>query len=53
MLYDDKAFYVFVSDNEYLTKRAELRKEHEKQIEEENKAKKLREAKDKLLEKLG
>ena len=40
-------------NNEFLTRRAELRKEHEKQIEEENKAKKLREAKDKLLEKLG
>jgi len=40
-------------NEEFLTRRAELRKEHEEQLENEKKAKELREAKDKLLEKLG
>ena len=42
------------SENEdFLTKRAELRKEHEEKLEEERKAKELREMKDQLLAKLG
>ena len=40
-------------NNEFLEKRAELRKKHEEKIEAEKKAKELREAKDKLLAKLG
>lgn len=40
-------------NEEFLTRRAELRKEHEEQLENEKKAKELRETKDKLLEKLG
>lgn len=40
-------------NEEFLTRRAELRKEHEEQLENEKKAKELREAKNKLLEKLG
>lgn len=40
-------------NDEFLTKRAELRAEHEKQLEEEKKAQELREAKDNLLKKLG
>lgn len=40
-------------NDEFLTKRAELREEHEKKQEEEKKAKELREAKDNLLKKLG
>ena len=56
----DQPFYndtdVSVARNEnddFLTKRAELRKEHEKQLEEERKEQELREAKDNLLKKLG
>lgn len=42
------------SENEdFLAKRAELREEHEKKLEEEKKAKELREMKDQLLAKLG
>lgn len=42
------------SENEdFLTKRAELRKEHEEKLEEERKAQELREMKDQLLAKLG
>ena len=42
------------SENEdFLTKRAALRKEHEKKLEEERKAQELREMKDQLLAKLG
>ena len=42
------------SENEdFLTKRAELRKEHEEKLEEEKKAQELREMKDQLLAKLG
>ena len=40
-------------NEEFLTRRAELRKEYEEQLENEKKAKELRETKDKLLEKLG
>ena len=40
-------------NDEFLTKRAELREEHEKQLEEEKKAEELRIAKDNLLKKLG
>ena len=40
-------------NEEFLTRRAELRKEHEEQLENEKRAKELRETKDKLLEKLG
>lgn len=40
-------------NDEFLNRRAELRKEHEKKQEEERKANELRDAKDKLLEKLG
>lgn len=40
-------------NDEFLNRRAELRKEHEEKQEEERKANELREAKDKLLEKLG
>lgn len=40
-------------NEEFLTRRAELRKEHEEQLENEKKTKELRETKDKLLEKLG
>ena len=63
-LYDvsvvDQPFYnatdvsVARSENdEFLTKRAELREEHEKQLEEDKRLKELREAKDDLLKKLG
>ena len=42
------------SENEdFLTKRAALRKEHEEKLEEERKAQELREMKDQLLAKLG
>ena len=40
-------------NDEFLEKRATLRKEHEDKLEEEKKQQELREAKDKLLEKLG
>lgn len=40
-------------NDEFLTKRAELREEHEKQLEENKKAEELRIAKDNLLKKLG
>ena len=40
-------------NDEFLTKRAELREEHETQLEEEKKAEELRIAKDNLLKKLG
>ena len=40
-------------NNEFLTKREELRKEHEEELEKERKEKELREAKDNLLKKLG
>ena len=40
-------------NDEFLTKRAELREEHEKQLEEKKKAEELRIAKDNLLKKLG
>lgn len=40
-------------NDEFLNRRAELRKEHEEKQEEERKANELREAKDKLLKKLG
>lgn len=40
-------------NDEFLNRRAELRKEHEEKQEEERKTNELREAKDKLLEKLG
>ena len=40
-------------NDEFLNRRAELRKEHEEKQEEERKANDLREAKDKLLKKLG
>ena len=63
-LYDvsvvDQPFYnatdVSVARNqndEFLNRRAELRKEHEEKIEEERKAKELRIAKENLLKKLG
>ena len=63
-LYDvsvvDQPFYnatdvsVARSENdEFLAKRAELREEHEKQLEEDKRLKELREAKDDLLKKLG
>ena len=63
-LYDvsvvDQPFYnatdvsVARSENdEFLAKRAELREEHEKQLEEDKRLKELREAKDNLLKKLG
>lgn len=40
-------------NDEFLTKRQELREEHEKQLEEKKKAEELRKAKDELLSKLG
>lgn len=62
-LYDvsvvDQPFYnatdvsVKSENDEFLTKRQELREEHEKQLEEEKKQEELRKAKDKLLAKLG
>ena len=63
-LYDvsvvDQPFYnstdVSIARNEneeFLTKRQELREEHEKQVEEEKKQEELRKAKDELLKKLG
>lgn len=63
-LYDvsvvDQPFYnatdvsVARSENdEFLTKRKELREEHEKQLEEERKQEELRKAKEELLKKLG
>lgn len=62
-LYDvsvvDQPFYngtdvsVASKNDEFLSRRDELRKEHEEKLEAEKKAQELREAKDKLLEKLG
>ena len=52
--YNDTDVSIARNENdEFLTKRAELREEHEKKIEEERKAQELREAKENLLKKLG
>ena len=42
-----------LENNEFLTRRDELRKEHEIEVEKEEKRKALQDAKDKLLERLG
>lgn len=51
--YDSTSVYARNENNEFSEKRAELRKEHEEKVAEEERKAKLQEAKEKLLAKLG
>lgn len=51
--YDSTSVYARNENDEFLTRREELRKQHELEVAEEERKAKLQEAKDKLLAKLG
>lgn len=51
--YDSTSVYARNENDEFLTRREELRKEHEAKVAEEERKAKLQEAKEKLLAKLG
>ena len=51
--YDSTSVYARNENDEFLTRRKELRKEHEAKVAEEERKAKLQEAKEKLLAKLG
>lgn len=51
--YDSTSVYARNDNDDFLTRRAELRKEHEEKLAEEQRKQELKEAKDKLLARLG
>lgn len=51
--YDSTSVYARGENDEFLERRSELRKEHEEQLKEEERKARLKEAKDKLLKRLG
>ena len=51
--YDTTSVYARNENDEFLTRREELRKQHEEEIKEEERKAKLKEAKDRILKRLG
>ena len=51
--YDTTSVYARNENDEFLTRREELRKQHEEELKEEERKAKLQEAKDRLLKRLG
>ena len=51
--YDSTSVYARNENDEFLTRREELRKQHEEEIKEEERKAKLKEAKDRILKRLG